>query len=318
MRRLAWTYQKLLRKFCSVFSSPQKTIQMSQARPESMQNFRIIRYSNERIGLNHYKQVSEFRALFEIDYPDINPKSGVTWFQNQVVAESSIWHPSDLKRFEPKPTFTDYIDSSVVILPDNGYFHFLIEDLPRYLEAIQFSPKSLSIYSSRSSNYVRDFFQIIQCQSKSVDAPIKVRSLILSEKIRNGIMTATDLVHLREFQKRIPISAPSDRKIFVYRSDKSGSSRFTERSLSRQNQIMNQMEKQGFKTVVLENLTLLDQMKLFSGANTIAGFHGAGLANQIWMRPGGEVIEFTGIRRTHHFSHLARLSGHAYSQVSVV
>ncbi len=78
------------------------------------------------------------------------------------------------------------------------------------------------------------------------------------------------------------------------------------------------MKKQGFEIVALEKLSLLSQIELFSTANTIAGFHGAGRANQIWMRPGSKVIEFTGLRRTRHFSHLARLSGHAYSEVSVV
>lgn len=318
MRKLVWAYQKLLKKILATFSSPHRIIQINQLRLENNENIRIMGYSNEKIGLNQYKQISEFRGIFEIRHPVVNPKSGVTWFKNQIVAESSIWHPVDLKKFEPKPRFTVYVDNPVVVLPDNGYFHFLVEDLPRYLEAIQFTPNSLSIYSSGSSDYVKDFFQIYQCQSRSVSAPIKARSLILSEKIRGGVLTAFDLILLKDFQKRIKVETHSERKIFVYRADKPGSSLYRQRGLSNQDQIMNQLEEQGYQTVALEKLSLLSQMKLFSEARVIAGFHGAGLANQIWMRPGGKVIEFTGVRRTKHFSHLACLSGHAYSEVSVV
>ncbi len=318
MRNLIWLYQKLLRKCLSAFSPQQKIIQLNQARPESPSDIRILGYSNEKFGLNQYKQVSEFRAVFEIHNAIVNPKSGVAWFQNKVVAESSIWHPIDLKKFEPKPLFPEYIDSDVVILPDNGYFHYLTEELPRYLEAIQHSPRALSIYSASSSDYVKDFLQILQGQSRGVRNPIRTQSLILSEKIRGGVMTATDLMHLREFQKRIRATTQKDRKIFVYRSDMAGTSRYGERGLTGQNQVMSQLEEQGFQTVSLENLTLQDQITLFAETSTIAGFHGAGLANQIWMRPGGRVIEFTGIRRTQHFKHLACLSGHEYSEVSVI
>lgn len=318
MKKFAWVFQKLLKKIISKFSYPQEFIQLNQVIPGNIKNFRVLGYSNEKIGLNQYKQVSEFRAIFEIEHPVVNPKSGVTWFRNQIVAESSIWHPSDLKKFEPKPRFTVLVESPVVVLPDNGYFHFLVEDLPRYLEAIEFFPNSLSIYSSRSSNYVKDFFQINQCQSRSVNTPIKAQSLILSERIRGGVLSAFDLTLLKDFQKKVHAGTQRDRKIFVYRSDKPGTDSYRQRGLSSQNQIMIEMEKQGFEIVALEKLSLLAQIELFSAANMVAGFHGAGLANQIWMRPGSKVIEFTGLRRTRHFSHLASLSGHAYSEVSVV
>ncbi len=48
----------------------------------------------------------------------------------------------------------------------------------------------------------------------------------------------------------------------------------------------------GFEQVVLETLSFEEQVRLFSKAEAVASIHGAGLANALFMPPGGTVIEF--------------------------
>lgn len=41
----------------------------------------------------------------------------------------------------------------------------------------------------------------------------------------------------------------------------------------------------------MERLSKKDQMELVSKADVVLGVHGNGLTNEIWMKPGGAVIE---------------------------
>lgn len=41
----------------------------------------------------------------------------------------------------------------------------------------------------------------------------------------------------------------------------------------------------------MELMSKRDQMRLVSQADVVIGVHGNGLTNEIWMKPGGAVIE---------------------------
>ena len=55
----------------------------------------------------------------------------------------------------------------------------------------------------------------------------------------------------------------------------------------------------GWETVVLENLTIRDQIKTFAEATHIVAAHGAGLVNLLWCSPGTKVIEIQDKRMIH-------------------
>jgi len=71
---------------------------------------------------------------------------------------------------------------------------------------------------------------------------------------------------------------------------------FNRRHLNNHNQIKNVLKNkygQLFKNVILENLSIDEQVSLFMNANIVIGQHGAGLCNIIWMnKPKPLVIEF--------------------------
>jgi capsular polysaccharide biosynthesis protein len=54
--------------------------------------------------------------------------------------------------------------------------------------------------------------------------------------------------------------------------------------------IQEYFEKLGFKIVYPENLSLIEQVKLFSNARVIAGIHGGGIFHSVWS-DSCEVIE---------------------------
>jgi capsular polysaccharide biosynthesis protein len=69
----------------------------------------------------------------------------------------------------------------------------------------------------------------------------------------------------------------------------------------------------GFQIVELEKLNLIDEIKLISSVKVLAGIHGAGLANQIWMKEGGIVIDIVNEEYwTESIFRLAALSKNRY------
>jgi capsular polysaccharide biosynthesis protein len=70
----------------------------------------------------------------------------------------------------------------------------------------------------------------------------------------------------------------------------------------------------GFISVNPGAMSVAEQVELFAGAEMVAGPHGAGLTNAVFMAPGGAIIEMTHDKRvvwTYH--EVAGAAGHAYA-----
>lgn len=75
--------------------------------------------------------------------------------------------------------------------------------------------------------------------------------------------------------------------------------------------------KLGFVEVVAEELSVSEQIALFAGAEAVAGIHGAGLANALFMSPNGALVEAAPSslkpRQKPFFWNLAAACGHRYA-----
>ena len=80
-------------------------------------------------------------------------------------------------------------------------------------------------------------------------------------------------------------SSKTNKRIFLSRrlADK--------RRIQNEQEIMQLLEQYGFETVLLETMSVAEQIKLFSSAEVVFGMHGAGLSNTVFCRPGTKVIE---------------------------
>jgi capsular polysaccharide biosynthesis protein len=63
------------------------------------------------------------------------------------------------------------------------------------------------------------------------------------------------------------------------------------RRIVNENEIIPLLEERGFETVVCEELSLREQIKLFSANVAMVGVHGAGLTNLIYCSPGSYIGE---------------------------
>lgn len=86
------------------------------------------------------------------------------------------------------------------------------------------------------------------------------------------------------------------------------------RRISNEGQIRDLIEKNGFLIVYPEDLNFAEQVELFSSAKVIAGLHGAGLTNMVFMEEGSTVCEVRRFGDFHNnsFFALADAAGHNY------
>jgi capsular polysaccharide biosynthesis protein len=239
----------------------------------------------------------------------LNTKSGVIWFQNKIVEESTVWQISDLIIWEPKPILKKRLVGGFNNLPDNGFYHFLIEDLPRFLDTTNLTTGLTTIYGSKSS-YVQDTFKILNnTKTAYFDYPVLCEKLVISEKTLGGIFTQFDHEKLLNFSKDIKPKL-TNKNIFISRKNRLKD--IESRGLQYINEIELLFAKNSFEVVFLEDLSLIDQISIVKNAHIIAGFHGAGLANMVWSKNKYKVIEISESRVTSHFEHLAAICNHEY------
>ncbi len=68
------------------------------------------------------------------------------------------------------------------------------------------------------------------------------------------------------------------------------------RRMVNENEILALLEPLGFKAVMPEQMALAEQARVFAGAEVVIAPHGSGLANYVYCRPGGTVVEIVNPR----------------------
>lgn len=91
-------------------------------------------------------------------------------------------------------------------------------------------------------------------------------------------------------------------KVFVSRRKAAG------RRLLNDDEVADFLRKRGYAIVILEDLSISDQARIFRGAETVVAQHGAALTNLLYCRPGTRVLEIFNSARTGAEEMYGRLS----------
>jgi len=90
------------------------------------------------------------------------------------------------------------------------------------------------------------------------------------------------------------------------------------RKIINEDEVIKIMIKHNFNIIYSEEYTFFEQVAIFSNAKCLAGLHGAGFTNMIFMPPGSTIFEFhkSKTNSTHHhnliFWYMASALGHNY------
>lgn len=281
-----------------------------------VQNGSIFKEINPRTNIadSHYFKP---RHIIEVEDVIIDSQTGIVFTKaGNFITESSFWPQLWLRNnFIPKPVapFTMESNNYYVLMPSNGFYHSLIEDIPMVLRQISQKESSMLLVYESAPRYILDLAQLLG--HNIVRAPRYVRFQKFSFLQRNsdvGWPHPEDIDLLRSYflkaQMKFNLQHPAKPKVYVSRLNSSRSPRFEAR-------LIKELVKRGWEIIFSEKLSMSDQIEIFSGASWIAGVHGAGLSSMVWMNKGSRVTELGPTRFVPCYSRLASILSHEYQRI---
>lgn len=243
------------------------------------------------------KNIHPRRYIYQLDTPTIDPLSGFIYdHKGDLIAESSSWIPSLLFQSWAKPRMKrnkKCIDGQYIFLPNIGYYHWLIEELPVFIAALTRYPYAKILTPKNTSSFAQNFLSSLNQEVIYIDKKTTVKELIMIGKTAgqgNPYLGLTphpeDIKTLRKyFVKNIKYT--ENKKVNLYLSREG-----FRRSPQNEKEIRSLLENNNFISFnAASGLSFLEQISLFSQANHIIGVHGAALANLVWSSQKCSVLE---------------------------
>lgn len=184
------------------------------------------------------------------------------------------------------------VSGNVIVCPDTGYFHWLLEVMPNAIHCLNHLQYDLKIViPEKPSRYLVSALRYL-LGDRYHDVTVNAKLIVQGERVyfstyedRSGYVRKCDIDVMRNtFCDRIVQSNVSS-KIYVSRGKSS------KRRLGNEKQVEEALAQIGFEIVYSEELEFVEQIELFSSATTVVAPHGAGLANVIWCNQSSRLLE---------------------------
>jgi hypothetical protein len=245
-------------------------------------------------------------------------KNGIIFVKDCLIKEL-LWRWSFLRTdsFDlhklPPPT---YLKGKVAVIAQEGqsnYYHWMVEVLPKLAMLENNNIQYDYIYVSNDLPYMSQTLNLLGISDDKIinitpDTCIEAEELIVPSAPSLSCYTPKWIIQtLRD--KLIPqaelitcLKTPS-KKVFISRQKASY------RRIINEDEIFSMFEPWGFIRYNLEDLTVLEQVYLFSQAEQIVAPHGAGLVNLIFANPQALVIELFQEHEDDSFWYLSQVMG---------
>jgi len=197
-----------------------------------------------------------------------------------------------------------------------GYYHWLLESLPRLLEAKAVLPEfTLLLPATCTAKFYKDTLRLLAVVEVMYLEPgitYQIPDLALAySDVTMGCYERATLQRLREALLGALPARPSGvagRKLYISRKFAA------RRKVLNEDKVALALIAQGFEVVFFENYTFAEQLTLCASAKTIVGMHGAGLANMIFQPADARVVELRKYDNNENifFSELAHTLGLQY------
>lgn len=261
--------------------------------------------------------VWQSRYILKINNVRVDTKSGICFGRNdEIIAESSSWPINSLLLNSiPIPIMSKVqrVDAQVfdnILLPSNGFYHWLIEDLPNTIQLIDHLKNPRVIVNKDYPRYVLDFIRGLKVPVIYCERFIQLDSVLIITKTGDtGWPHPNDLAILQKYFAS-KLEPTQNLKLYIPRT---GFSRVEEF----ERHLIQILENDGWQIYLPHAESLEKQIAMFSKASVIAGLHGAGLCGMLWMDPGSHVIEILPKRRIQVYFRMSKLIGIGYSQIHI-
>jgi capsular polysaccharide biosynthesis protein len=175
----------------------------------------------------------------------------------------------------------------------NNTYHWLAEMLPLALTLAEHTDVPFYIPSARP-RFVSEYLRILDLESRCVELAggvYRAPTLYVAAIPGCGLDRPSP-VHVRKTRtallEQLPDRKPPHRRLYVSREDA------PDRRVRNEEELVALLEDQGFESVTLASLTVVEQIRLFSEAECVVGAHGAGMASIIVAPAGCCLIELFG------------------------
>jgi hypothetical protein len=246
----------------------------------------------------------------------VSPYSGLVWLpRGPVLAESygSLirllgWGDVRSELLTPVQSRPE----SVIPFPSMPYYHWLLEIVPAALFSLVAQPDSWLLLPTGAHKYVTDLADMIAPGRVTYASGVcRVKECIVAAREPlPGFVQRAEIERLRVSFSRSNLVGDWPTRIYVSRRKDAA------RPLANEREVEAAMRREGIAVVYTQDLSVLEQMSLFSSAELVVAPHGAGLTNLVWADQIRQVVE---IFPTHYFNdcfaRLSRMVGADYRYV---
>jgi len=240
------------------------------------------------------------------DEPPFFVRESISW-----PYESILSHGLDVPH--PKQVETKITQPAFIFPSTRNYYHWLIEELPLLVRALDLS-NDIDVLVSENSMTERHKMVGQQLGVTLIAAP---RIVNLHEQVMPGRASDSWFIHPEDYKLLAEFGQNT-----AHRKEKSPhekiyvSRRNSPRSIPGEAQLEDVLRTHGFFVANLENMPWAEQIALFQGARLVAGPHGAGLSNLVFANPGANVIELiNGYHYNRCFEWVCHVAGHTYQKI---
>jgi capsular polysaccharide biosynthesis protein len=206
------------------------------------------------------------------------------------------------------------LDVGILGLQDwaNNYFHWMTEILPRIVAMNHQQP---SIPVVIPSNYLKYPFIVESLNVLKID----IKTFDVRQSIKVNKLYATAIPHVGRFNEGLmhffldKMLGGTASNVHPFRCIYITRGKARRRGVSNEEAVFDLLKEKGFEKIVLEDLHLKNQIKLFQETRVVVASHGAGLSNSMFMQKGQTIIELKSDNNRYwcYFS-LARVFGLKY------
>lgn len=188
-----------------------------------------------------------------------------------------------------KPFYLKGNWTSVISMWSGGFYHWFLDALPRLAFLSEFPPDTCILVPDPLASFQKQTLQWLGLENRvrpTKEGYLKVEDFYFSSPTAmSGCYDPYAINFLRRsFEGMADRSFQSPKRFYIQRIGKT-------RSMLNENEIIDYFKGLGWGIIEMEQLSMAQQIQLFSQADVICGPHGAAFTNLLWCRPGCKVIE---------------------------
>lgn len=252
------------------------------------------------------------RELIEVCSVTLDTKTGMIFTEKkQIIEESSNWPGAQLiMNSIPFPLWPKQMKEGgvekYILLPGNGFYHWLVEDVPPFLFSLQEVQNPVVLVYSDAPRYVLQFADTLPCKVLKVPRYLSMEKYFFTSKNPcSGWPEPVDIKTLRNYFSREIGRLEAGKKVYISRLNSA-------RSPLIEKDLIELLDNDGWQILYTENMEFLEQIKVISRANVVCGVGGAGLSHITWLGEGAKVIELSPDWYVPCFSRLSHVLGIHY------